>query len=895
MITPHNESYRANEDCTSPFSLGTRPPELAPRSKEGVSGEIARTHKLLFEPRQVVELRAIRGRETVSGYFDDREALAREACKLDGRGYAVYVTLNEVNPALLARAVNRARKVYKEPTTSDSDIVRRCWLPLDFDPVRPAGVSSTDEEKMAALPRAREVRDFLTGHGWPESVVGDSGNGVHLLYRVDLPNDQESLQLVKGVLESLAFKFSDKAVEVDTTICNAARIWKLYGTTAQKGEDTKERPHRRSGLLEVPKGGAAAEVVNREKLDAVAAMRPDVASRQERAFDPGRNGHKEEFDLAEWIDQHNVPVKREGPWERGGYRYVLGECPLNGHADNAAYIVEFANGAIAAGCHHNSCQGLVWRNFREHYEPDAYERNSTRDRAGCEDNGGDRVWAEPMTLPDGLPPVESFDPVLLPKPLSGWVSDVSERMQVPPDFCAAGAVVIAAALVGRTVGIRPKRQDDWTVVPNLWGAVVGNPAMLKSAALAEVMHSLDRLVAKARKVYQAAEAIYEIEATTAEAMKAGIKERIRKAARDDNEATVRNLVARLKETEAPDEPKPKRYKTEDPTTEKLAELLIDNPRGLLVYRDELSAWLRSLDKQGREADRAFYLESWNGTGSFEIDRIGRGSLLVPALCVSILGGIQPGPLRSYVYEAARGGEGADGLLQRFQLLVWPDPPRSWSNVDRWPDAAKERAFTVYERLDALSPKAAGATDDGEGSMPALRFVPEAQEIFDEWRGELETCLRGDELSPSLESHLAKYRSLMPSLALVFYLISVVNGAVEAAGGVNAEAVLRATAWCEYLETHARRLYASAEDTALEGARVLLGRIRKGDVRDGCTIREVYRGHEWSRLSTPEEVNAAAAVLEEHDWLRVEKVGTQGRPTCRIRLHPVLLGGKGKEQ
>jgi hypothetical protein len=97
----------------------------------------------------------------------------------------------------------------------------------------------------------------LRDQGWPEPVVGDSGNGYHLLYRIDLPNDRGSLELVKGVLEALAFKFSDEAVEVDTTTCNAARIWKLYGTTARKGDDAGDRPHRRSRLLKVPEGAAA--------------------------------------------------------------------------------------------------------------------------------------------------------------------------------------------------------------------------------------------------------------------------------------------------------------------------------------------------------------------------------------------------------------------------------------------------------------------------------------------------------------------------------------------------------------------------------------------------------------------------------------------------------------
>jgi hypothetical protein len=228
-----------------------------PEEADKNAGEILHTTEILFRPSTVVELRAFKGRETVSGYFDDHELLAYEAGKLEDRGYSVYVTLNEVDPALLARAYNRARKVYKEPTTSDNDIVRRRWLPLDFDPARPSGVSATDAEKRTALRRAVEVRGFLRGQGWPEPVVGDSGNGYHLLYRVELPNDRESLELVKGVLEALAFKFSDEVVEVDVTTCNAARVWKLYGTTARKGDNAEDRPHRRSSLLKVPEVAAA--------------------------------------------------------------------------------------------------------------------------------------------------------------------------------------------------------------------------------------------------------------------------------------------------------------------------------------------------------------------------------------------------------------------------------------------------------------------------------------------------------------------------------------------------------------------------------------------------------------------------------------------------------------
>lgn len=226
-----------------------------------VRDEIDRAVGTLFEANAVVELRAFKEQQTVSGYFDDHEALAQEAARLDGQGYAVYVTLNEVNTALLARAANRMRKAYRGmPTTSDTDITRRRWLPLDFDPVRPADVSSTTGQRKAAQLRARDVRDYLSGQGWPEPVVGDSGNGAHLLYSVDLPNDRESSELVQCVLDSLAFKFNDELVKVDTAVHNAARIWKCYGTTARKGDDTEVRPHRASKLLKVPERESACNL-----------------------------------------------------------------------------------------------------------------------------------------------------------------------------------------------------------------------------------------------------------------------------------------------------------------------------------------------------------------------------------------------------------------------------------------------------------------------------------------------------------------------------------------------------------------------------------------------------------------------------------------------------------
>jgi hypothetical protein len=216
-----------------------------------MSTPILETLTALAEPGAIVEVRILHTRRgTVSGYFDDMAKLADAVSSWNGKSN-IYVTLNPVNPDLLSRANNRLVE-YAKHTTADSDILCRRWLPVDFDPVRPSGISSTNAEHRAALDRASECRRWLVAQGWPNAICADSGNGAHLVFPVDLPNDEASRILVEHILKALAFQFSDASVNVDLTTFNAARIWKLYGTTACKGDSTPERPHRMSGMLEVP-------------------------------------------------------------------------------------------------------------------------------------------------------------------------------------------------------------------------------------------------------------------------------------------------------------------------------------------------------------------------------------------------------------------------------------------------------------------------------------------------------------------------------------------------------------------------------------------------------------------------------------------------------------------
>jgi Protein of unknown function (DUF3987) len=369
-------------------------------------------------------------------------------------------------------------------------------------------------------------------------------------------------------------------------------------------------------------------------------------------------------------------------------------------------------------------------------------------------------WPEPEPPPSGLPPVPEFDECLLPESLRPWLADIAERAQAPLDFPAVGAIVGLSSMIGRRLGIRPKREDDWLVVPNLWGLIVGPPGVLKTPMLNEVLKAIMRLEERARADYKTALAEYELRQ---EVIRAERRKLLNKAANPKSKSNIEKLMADLRAFDAAP-PRELRYIVNDPTVEKLGEILNRNPQGVLLFRDEIAGLLASMERAGHENDRAFYLEAWNGTGGYIYDRIGRGTLDIEAACVSILGAITPGPLGAYLRETFS-GQRDDGLIQRFQVCAYPDPSATWSNVDRSPNAdAKNDAYKIFDKLSNVNPASLSlpCQTSADGEISYLRFDSKAQEFFDGWREELETDLRNSDEHPVMLAHLAKYRSLMPS-------------------------------------------------------------------------------------------------------------------------------------
>lgn len=495
------------------------------------------------------------------------------------------------------------------------------------------------------------------------------------------------------------------------------------------------------------------------------------------------------------------------------------------------------------------------------------------------------TWPEPTPLPDTLTPVAPFDMSLLPAALRAWVADIAHRMQCPPDFAAVGAVAAISSLIGARVVVAPKARDDWRVTPNLWGLIVGRPGVMKSPALSEVLKPLHRLETNERELWEVAHEAWELDCKVA-GMAADSNEKQAKAcaAKDPDKAR-----ALLQPTHTPSEPTMRRYVVNDSTVEKLAELLTVNPWGVLVYRDELHGLLCNMDRQGQEGARGFYLTGYDGNQGHAIDRIGRGESYIPRVCISMLGGIQPGKVQSYVRDAVAGGASDDGLLQRFGLAVWPDVNRDFIYVDSWPNTpAKEAAFAIFERLNQLP-------SDTDATPSEWRFSPDAQTLFEEWLTPFETEIRGEELHPALVSHLSKYRKLIPALALIFALVDT----PDSGGIIHKCELMRALDWCSYLRTHAARLYSAAVIPETTGAKLLLKKIKAGSLRDGDGVLlehftpRIVAVKNWTALGTSEAVRKAADLLTEYGWLALDSIpsgAAGGRPSSRYRIHPKVLSG-----
>jgi Protein of unknown function (DUF3987) len=276
-------------------------------------------------------------------------------------------------------------------------------------------------------------------------------------------------------------------------------------------------------------------------------------------------------------------------------------------------------------------------------------------------------------------------------------------MQCSTDLIFHGAVVMYGALAGTAVRLRPKEHDTWEVTPNFYGGCVAPPGSMKTSAMEAVFGIVDRLEYKAFKQHADDYKDYEKRKADYDQLSKGLRRKLDriyagtfKPAKGETSPTADEVKAEIDALVEPVAPALRRYIIHDATVEKLHEIISQNPRGILVSVDELASLISLWEDPNHQKDRKFFLKASDGKSAHTIDRILRGTVYVPNLCVSIYGGIQPEILADYMSKLSLI---KDGMIARFTLLAYPDPHKNWRRIDRSPDIdARERAFNIAQAI-----------------------------------------------------------------------------------------------------------------------------------------------------------------------------------------------------
>ena len=332
---------------------------------------IKRWWDIFVQSDNLVEVRIL-GKFQYSGYFKSLDNLIREISpytQLDNE--QIYYTLNEINADCYGR--QQCEKMVKSPktTTTDTDITRRKFVMIDFDPKRATGVNSSEQEFGLAYKKAQEVFVYLRKCGFSEPVVCVSGNGYHLQYKVDCANNDANTEILKRFLQSLSKMFTDAYVDIDEKVFNAGRICKLYGTMAKKGANIPERPWRMSKIVYVPKEIKVNDIsLFKSIADLLPKEEPKVLQNR------GNYISNKQFDLITWLNEHGAKYREKK--SGNSTLYELEYCPwVETHSDkkkwDSALFVD-NQGKITFNCTHSHCKDKTWHDVRLFYEPDAYDK-----------------------------------------------------------------------------------------------------------------------------------------------------------------------------------------------------------------------------------------------------------------------------------------------------------------------------------------------------------------------------------------------------------------------------------------------------------------------------------------------------------------------------------------
>lgn len=839
----------------------------------------------------VVELRSISSKgkkRTDAGYFDfvHRTAMADEAVRLNKAGAAVYLTMNPVDPQLLGRYNNRV-EAYAPDTSTDANVVCRRHLLIDLDPVRPKNTAATDDQVEATRQRGRDCFRYLKALGWPDPIVAESGNGVHLIYPVDLTNDAESTLLIKNVLAGLAAKLDDGVVQVDQAVFNASRITKLYGSVATKGDHLPGAPWRLSRIVSAP---TRSSVVTVEQLRAVHPVAD--APRQERQ----RSGSLQagQWDFDQFMLRLGIGYTQDV--HEGSERFKLAHCPFNAdHGQGEAAIFRRASGALGFRCFHNGCRDRTWDDVRELVDGPRSLRSSvatvaTVAVAGAPDlthsgdfDPGNNIplsWPGPHELSvkvDAQPyPVDA-----IPTVIRAAVDEVRAFVQAPMPLVVSSALSALSLAAQAHVDVR--RADKLEGPTSLF--------FLLLALSGERKSTLDGFFTKTHRDYEIEQAelakpelkkhAAELSAWSAE--RDGILAAIKEAGRKGKEVgQLRNDLVELEGTK-PEAPRVPRLIYGDATPEALTWSLAKSwPSGGVISSEAGAVF--GAHGMGRESimrTLATLNELWDGKPQ-RFDRRTSESFTVRGARLTVALQVQEETLREFYARSGSLARGS-GFLARF-LVAWPDSTQG-RRLYAPPPATWPALGTFHRRIADILADPAPINEAGVLTPLMLELSPEAKVAWVSFHDAIESELAGGGDLESVRDVASKAADNAARLAALFHCFAGRSGAIRED---DFEGASRIVAW--HLN-ESRRFFG---ELALPPGMANAGKLdawllefcAKGNVSEVATRTVLQTGP--PPLRDRSALEAATRELEEFGRARIVK---QGRRKV-IAVNPALLGGNG---
>jgi len=692
--------------------------------------------------------------------FHEAGAIIDYLESIPDRPHHCYWTLNTLREANGGKAVE------------DGDILRRRWLLIDFDPDRPSRTSSTDAEKEMARERMEAVREYLEDRGFPEANILDSGNGFHLYYELDAPNDPETTRIVEGFLHGLSDKFSDDAVKIDTVVSNPSRISKIPGTWAVKGESTEDRPHRMSKILSI----GLSEIVDLSKLVSVAE---DCGSSvQEEAGSPA-DGPISDRDLEADSIMSEVDARK----------YVEAmEAHIQAGGSVRFYESDWLSLGYAFKSIGPSGRDLFHRVFSHHPDYDATfaesEYNRLKPRALTDGRHDKEIsiasffrWCMLQGIrPDGDkgdPSAFPFD--VFPEMIQELIDKShSSRLKFPKVYTSCGVLCATSCAIGNAFAVEFTKEHVENVV--LYMALVGGKGKNKSHPLSMTMRPLQEMDDADYKDYLSRMTFY-----------------------------MENKELPKRERTKLEKPTRTRRIVGDITAEALASAMSDNPRGLLLYNDELIGWIKAQNqyRSGNGSDAEMWLSLWSGK-SHDVTRKTSESYRITRPFVSVCGTIQP----TIIPTLAENRE-ANGFLDRI-LFAWPQEVKIESIHEEDPEMDPE----ILDSWARLLQDIVGIPYNGKPIL--VRLSPEAERMYIQWQNvEADKCNKLDRQrirktdDVSYNGIHAKMESYCLRLALILEILSrgCEAGAmgIRNIAGVSPESMAGALRLCAYFTNQAMEI------------------------------------------------------------------------------------------